>query len=66
MQLTHSPSRIIHHPLPADDPRMPESTNELAGHALNGPHVSLDCGRGETLARFRAIRNAQGKTADVG
>lgn len=59
MQLCGSRSRIVHHPLPPDDPKVRRPDIDLARQALGWqPTVSLDEGLTETIAYFRAQLNA--------
>lgn len=59
LQLSGSASRIVHHPLPPDDPKVRRPDIALARQALNWqPTVSLDEGLRETIAYFRALVNA--------
>jgi UDP-glucuronate decarboxylase len=54
IRLTGSKSRLIHRPLPPDDPRQRQPDITLAKSMLNWtPKVSLDDGLKETIAYFR-------------
>ncbi len=67
LRLSSSQSRIVHHPLPEDDPKLRRPDIELARTVLDWrPEVSLEEGLAETIAYFRALLIAQGKTVDVG
>jgi len=56
IELTGSKSRLIHQPLPADDPKQRQPDITLARDALNWePKVSLDDGLKETIKYFREI-----------
>lgn len=59
LQLSGSPSRIVHHPLPPDDPKVRRPDIALARQALGWqPKVTLDEGLSQTIAYFRALLNA--------
>jgi UDP-glucuronate decarboxylase len=59
LQLSGSASRIVHHPLPPDDPKVRRPDIGLARKAFSWqPKVSLDEGLRETIAYFRALLNA--------
>ena len=59
LELTGSRSRIVHAPLPQDDPRQRQPDISLAAHKLAWkPGVSLRDGLKETIAYFRKIVNA--------
>jgi len=57
LQLTGSKSRLVHLPLPADDPRQRQPDIALAKQELDGwqPTVALDDGLRETVAYFRKL-----------
>ncbi|MBL0163022.1 MAG: SDR family oxidoreductase [Xanthomonadales bacterium] len=56
VQLTGSTSRLVHQPLPQDDPRRRQPDISLAQSALGWqPKVSLEDGLGETIAYFRQL-----------
>ena len=60
MEFTRSTSRIVHRPLPQDDPtqRCPDIT--LARQSLGWePRVPLEQGLGRTIAYFRQLMNVQ-------
>jgi UDP-glucuronate decarboxylase len=57
LRLTSSKSRIVHVPLPSDDPRQRQPDISLAGSRLGGaPRVSLRDGLVETIRYFRDLR----------
>ena len=59
LRLSESRSRITHHALPPDDPKVRRPQIDLARSALGWqPKVSLDEGLRETIAYFRAQLNA--------
>jgi len=59
LQLSGSASRIVHHPLPPDDPKLRRPDIDLARQTLGWqPKVSLDEGLMQTIAYFRALLNA--------
>jgi UDP-glucuronate decarboxylase len=59
LELTGSRSRIVHAPLPQDDPRQRQPDISLAADKLGWkPAVSLRDGLKETIAYFRKIVNA--------
>jgi UDP-glucuronate decarboxylase len=59
LQLTGGTSRLVHLPLPQDDPRRRQPDIGLAQSALGWqPRVSLDDGLGETIAYFRRLLSA--------
>lgn len=59
VQLCGSPSRIVHQPLPPDDPKIRRPDIALARQVLGWqPRVALDEGLGRTIAYFRAVLNA--------
>lgn len=59
LRLTGSPSRIVHRPLPPDDPKVRRPDVDLARQALGWqPTVSLDEGLRKTIAYFRLLLNA--------
>ena len=59
LQLSGSASRIVHHPLPPDDPKVRRPDIGLARQALGWqPKVSLDEGLRKTIDYFRALLNA--------
>jgi dTDP-glucose 4,6-dehydratase len=50
-----SPSRIVHHPLPVDDPKVRQPDITLASTSLGWrPTIDLQAGLAETIAYFRA------------
>ena len=56
LSLTSSSSRLVHRPLPADDPRQRRPDISLAGAKLGwAPRVSLEDGLKETVAYFRKV-----------
>ena len=56
MRLTGSKSKLIHEPLPADDPRQRQPDITLAGQALGwAPKVPLEDGLKMTIAYFRRL-----------
>jgi UDP-glucuronate decarboxylase len=57
IRLTHSSSRIIHLPLPADDPKQRKPDIALAQTKLNGwkPQIPLEEGLKPTIAYFRDL-----------
>jgi len=57
LQLTGSKSRLVHLPLPSDDPRQRQPDIALAKQELGGwqPTVALDDGLRETVAYFRKL-----------
>ena len=56
LALTHSKSKLIFMPLPADDPKQRQPNIELAKSALDWqPKVSLEDGLRETIAYFREV-----------
>jgi UDP-glucuronate decarboxylase len=58
LRLSGSRSRIVHQPLPPDDPKVRRPDIGLARQALGWqPQVSLDDGLRETIAYFRALLN---------
>ncbi len=58
IRLCASASRIVHQPLPPDDPKVRRPDIELAKNALNWqPRIQLDDGLLETIAYFRAQLN---------
>ena len=59
LQLSGSRSRIVHRPLPPDDPQLRRPDIALAREMLGWqPTVSLDEGLARTIAYFRALLNA--------
>jgi UDP-glucuronate decarboxylase len=57
LELTRSPSKVVHLPLPADDPRRRCPDITKAGQLLRWrPTVSLDTGLRATIDWFRAMR----------
>lgn len=59
LRLSGSRSRIVHRPLPPDDPKMRRPDIALARQALGWqPNVPLEEGLRETIAHFRALLNA--------
>lgn len=59
LRLSGSTSRIVHHPLPPDDPKVRRPDIGLARSALGWqPRVSLDDGLTQTIAYFRALLDA--------
>jgi len=58
LRLSGSPSRIVHRPLPPDDPKLRQPDIGLARQALGWqPNVPLDAGLEKTIAYFRALLN---------
>jgi dTDP-glucose 4,6-dehydratase len=56
IRLTQSSSRIVHHPLPVDDPRCRRPDISRARNLLGWePHVSLEDGLGQTIDYFRGL-----------
>ncbi|BAP89452.1 NAD-dependent epimerase/dehydratase [Burkholderiales bacterium GJ-E10] len=56
LQLTGSRSRIVHAPLPSDDPKQRKPDIAMARATLDwAPKVSLEDGLQETIAYFRAL-----------
>jgi UDP-glucuronate decarboxylase len=56
LRISGSASRIVHHPLPPDDPKLRRPDIDLARQALRWePTVSLDEGLTKTIAYFRAM-----------
>jgi UDP-glucuronate decarboxylase len=56
LRLTESRSRLVHKPLPADDPRQRRPDITLAESALGwSPKVSLVDGLEPTIAHFRSV-----------
>ena len=56
LQLTGSRSRIVHAPLPSDDPKQRQPDIAMARATLDwAPEVSLEDGLQETIAYFRAL-----------
>ena len=56
VRLSNSKSRIVHLPLPPDDPKMRQPDIGLARRELSWePKVSLEDGLNETIAYFRAV-----------
>lgn len=54
LALTQSKSRVVHQPLPADDPKQRQPDIRLATEKLDWvPEVCLDDGLQETIAYFR-------------
>jgi UDP-glucuronate decarboxylase len=54
ISLTESSSKIVHEPLPADDPKQRKPDITLANEKLQWqPKVSLEDGLKETIAYFR-------------
>lgn len=59
LRLTGSSSRIVHRPLPTDDPRQRQPDITLAGKLLDwAPTVSVEQGLERTIAYFQALTNA--------
>ncbi|NIM41109.1 MAG: NAD-dependent epimerase/dehydratase family protein [Hydrogenophaga sp.] len=59
LRLTASRSRLVHHPLPADDPRRRCPDIRLARTQLDwAPRVPLDEGLARTVAHLRAVTGA--------
>jgi UDP-glucuronate decarboxylase len=59
LRLCGSRSRIVHRPLPPDDPKVRQPDIGLARQVLGWqPKVSLEDGLGETIAYFRALLGA--------
>ena len=57
VKLTKSKSRLIHNPLPSDDPKQRQPDISLAREKLGWePKVSLEDGLKETIAYFRGLR----------
>ncbi len=62
LALTGSRSRIVHHPLPTDDPRQRRPDVSLAMHELGWqPRVVLTEGLKKTIAYFEAVLAAEGR-----
>jgi dTDP-glucose 4,6-dehydratase len=63
IRLTGSKSRIVHRPLPTDDPKVRQPDIRLATKALRwGPKVGLDAGLRHTIAYFRPrVRRRAGR-----
>ncbi|MEO8673139.1 MAG: UDP-glucuronic acid decarboxylase family protein [Tahibacter sp.] len=58
IRLCGSRARIVHHPLPPDDPKVRRPDIDLARLALGWqPKVSLDAGLRETITYFRTLLN---------
>jgi UDP-glucuronate decarboxylase len=58
IRLTGSKSRLIHQPLPSDDPKQRQPDITLAREKLGWePRVGLDDGLKETIAYFRSVLN---------
>jgi len=58
LRLSGSRARIVHQPLPPDDPKVRQPDIGLARQALGWqPRVSLDDGLRQTIAYFRALLN---------
>lgn len=57
IKLTNSKSKIIHLPLPQDDPKQRQPDIRLAKKELNGwePKIQLEDGLKETIAYFKKI-----------
>jgi UDP-glucuronate decarboxylase len=66
VELTGSRSRIIHEPLPADDPRQRQPDISLARSVLGWePRVSLDRGLAFTIDYFRGVLGESGELRDA-
>jgi dTDP-glucose 4,6-dehydratase len=62
--MTGSASRIVHHPLPVDDPRVRQPDITLAATTLGWhPAIDLRTGLAETIAYFRAALHAEASVA---
>ena len=60
IELTGATSKIVNHPLPADDPRQRCPDIGLAKKVLGwGPHVQLREGLAKTIAYFDGIMRSQ-------
>jgi UDP-glucuronate decarboxylase len=58
IKLSGSKSRIIHQPLPSDDPKQRQPNIDLAKTKLGWePKVNLEDGLKETIAYFRKLLN---------
>jgi UDP-glucuronate decarboxylase len=58
IKLTGSKSRLMHQPLPSDDPKQRQPDITLAREKLGWePKVGLDDGLKETIAYFRSVLN---------
>jgi UDP-glucuronate decarboxylase len=56
LRLTESKSRLVHRPLPQDDPRQRQPDISLASQRLGWqPKVALEDGLKETIAYFRKL-----------
>jgi UDP-glucuronate decarboxylase len=61
IELTGSASRLVHRPLPQDDPRQRRPDIALASEMLGwAPKVALRDGLAETIAYFRGLAGAEG------
>ena len=57
--MTGSQSRVVHQPLPQDDPRQRQPSIELARELLGWePHTDLETGLRQTIAYFTSVLNA--------
>jgi UDP-glucuronate decarboxylase len=60
LRLTNSSSKLIHHPLPSDDPRQRQPDIELAKKVLDwSPGIQLEEGLKRTIAYFRDVCRIQ-------
>jgi UDP-glucuronate decarboxylase len=59
LKLSGSKSKIIHQPLPSDDPKQRQPNIELAKEKLDWqPKVNLEDGLKETIAYFKRVATA--------
>jgi dTDP-glucose 4,6-dehydratase len=62
IELTSSKSRIVHRPLPTDDPKVRQPDISLARRLLGwSPRVGLDAGLRRTIAYFRSRLKMTGR-----